>query len=131
MERDDGVFPARRKASYVLSDGRLYWKSGQVPQWVDGAFCQPLPDEMVDRGMPFGPKYVSIEPLAERARSIRPASKHTQAMRHQEELDAVGRIKGLETVRSDLAERQAEVDAEMTRLLQRVPLAGLYVFQAA
>ena len=54
MERDGTIFPTRRKANYALSDGRQYWKAGQVLQCVDGAFCQPLPEEMVDRNMPFG-----------------------------------------------------------------------------
>ena len=55
MERDGTIFPTRRKANYALSDGRQYWKAGQVLQCVDGAFCQPLPEEMVDRNVPFGP----------------------------------------------------------------------------
>ncbi len=119
MERDDTAYPTRRKANYTLSDGRQYWKAGQVLQCVDGAFCQPLPDEMVDRGMPFGPKYVSIEQLAEQAKSIRPSSKHVQAMQEREALDAAGRIKSLEAVRAELEERQSEVDAELNRLLQQ------------
>ena len=32
MERDDQVYPTRRKANYALSDGRQYWKAGQVLQ---------------------------------------------------------------------------------------------------
>ena len=86
IERDDTVFPTRRKANYALSDRRQYWKAGQVLQCVDGAFCQPMPEEMVDRGMPFGRKYVSIEQLAEQARSIRPAAQHVKAMKHRDEL---------------------------------------------
>ena len=65
MERDDSTYPTRRKANYALSDGRQYWKAGQVLQCVVGAFCQPMPDEMVDRGVPFGPKYIGIEQLAD------------------------------------------------------------------
>ena len=120
MERDGTIFPTRRKANYALSDGRQYWKAGQVLQCVDGAFCQPLPEEMVDRNMPFGPKYVAIEQLAEQARSIRPAAKHVLAMKERDELDAVGRIRSLEAVRAELAARQVEVDAELARLLRQV-----------
>lgn len=119
MERDDTVFPTRRKANYALSDGRQYWKAGQVLQCVDGAFCQPLPEEMVDRDMPFGPRYVAIEQLAEQARSIRPAAKHVQAMNQREELDAAGRIRSLEAIRSELAAQQIEVDSELAQLLQQ------------
>ncbi len=122
MERDDSTYPTRRKANYALSDGRQYWKAGQVLQCVVGAFCQPMPDEMVDRGVPFGPKYIGIEQLADQARSIRPAAKHVQAMKQLAELDAAGRIKSLEAVRAELAERQAEVDAEMAGLLEQVSL---------
>ena len=116
MERDDHVYPTRRKANYALSDGRQYWKAGQVLQCVDGAFCQPLPEEMVDRGMPFGPKYVALEQLEDQAKSIRPAVKHVKAMKHRDELDAEGRIKSLEAVRAGLVERQAAVDAELAQL---------------
>jgi hypothetical protein len=119
MERDDTAFPTRRKANYALSDGRQYWKAGQVLQCVDGAFCQPMPEEMVDRGMPFGPKYVALEQLADQARSIRPAAKHVEAMKLREELDAGGRIKGIEAVKAELAERQAEVEAEPALLLEQ------------
>ena len=119
MERDDSTYTTRRKANYALSDGRQYWKAGQVLQCVDGAFCQPMPDEMVDRGVPFGPKYVAIEQLAEQAKSIRPAAKHVKAMKLRNELDATGRIKSLEEVRAEFAERQAEVDVEMAGLLQK------------
>ena len=80
-DRDGHVYPTRRKASYALSDGRQYWKAGQVLQCVDGAFCQPLPEEMVDRGMPFGPKYVALEQLEDQAKSIRPAVKHVKQSR--------------------------------------------------
>ena len=119
MERDDTAYPTRRKANYALSDGRHYWKAGQVLQCVDGTFCQPVPEEMVDRGMPFGSRYVSIGQLADQAKSIRPAAKHVKAMKEREELDAAGRIKSLEAVRAELAERQGEVDAELARLLQQ------------
>ena len=119
MERDDTVYTTRRKANYALSDGRQYWKAGQVLQCVDGAFCKPLPEEMVDRGMPYGPKYVAIEQLENQAKSIRPAVKHVKAMKHRDELDAEGRIKSLEAVKAGLAERQADVDAELARLLQQ------------
>ena len=81
-----------------------------------------MPDEMVDRGMPFGPKYVDIQQLADQAKSIRPAAKHVKAMKLRGELDATGLILSLEAVRAELAERQAEVDAEMTRLLAQVSL---------
>lgn len=120
MERDDEEYPTRRKANYALSDGRRYWRAGQVLQCVDGAFCQPMPEEMVDRGMPFGPRYVSVGQLAEQARSIRPAAKHVKAMKQREELDAAGRIRSLEAVRAELEQRQAEVDAELAQLLQGV-----------
>ena len=83
---------------------------------MDGAFCQPLPEEMVDRGMPFGPKYVALEQLEDQAKSIRPAVKHVKAMKHRDELDAEGRIKSLEAVRDELVERQAAVDAELAQL---------------
>ena len=121
MERDDQVYSTRRKANYALSDGRQYWKAGQVLQCVDGAFCQPMPEEMVDRGMPFEPKYVSIEQLAEQAQSIRPAAKHIKAMQQRDEMDAVGRIKSLEAVKAELAGQQAAVDAEITLLLSQAP----------
>ena len=120
MERDDTTYPTRRKANYALSDGRQYWKAGQVLQCVDGTFCQPMPEEMIDRGLPFGPKYVSIEQLAEQAKSIRPAVKHMKAMQVREELDAAGRSKSLEAVRAGLAERQAEVDTELAQLMGNI-----------
>ena len=113
MERDDTVYPTRRRANYTLSDGRQYWKAGQVLQCVDGSFCQPMPEEMIDRGVPFGPKYVAIQQLADQAKSIRPAAKHVLAMRQRDELDAAGRIKSLEAVK-------AEVDVELARLLEQV-----------
>ena len=116
MERDDHVYPTRRKTNYALSDGRQYWKAGQVLQGVDGAFCQPLPEEMVDRGMSYGQKYVAIEQLENQAKSILPAVKHVKAMKHRDELDAAGRIKSLEAVRAELVERQAAVDAELAQL---------------
>ena len=119
MERDDQIYPKRRQANYALTDGRQYWKAGQVLQCVDGAFCQPLPEEMVDRGMPYGPKYVAIEQLADQAKSIRPSAKHVEAMKLRNELDAEGRIKSLEAVKAELAQRQAEVDAELSQLLQQ------------
>ena len=120
MERDDRAFSTRRKANYALSDGRQYWKAGQVLQCLDGAFCQPMPEEMADRGMPFGPKYVAIEQLADQAKSIRPAAKHVKAMQQREELDAAGRIKSLEVVRAEIGEYQAEVDAEIAQLITQV-----------
>ena len=95
MERDEWVYTTRRKANYALSDGRQFWNAGQVLQCVDGAFCKPLPEEMVDRGMPFGPRYVTIEQLEDQANSIRPALKHVKAMKHRDELDVEGRIKSL------------------------------------
>ena len=106
MERDDHVYPTRRKANYALSYLRQYWKAGQVLQCVDGALCQPLPEEMVDRGMPFVPNYVALEQPEDQAKSIRPAMEHVKAMKHRNELDAEGRIKSLEAVRDELLERQ-------------------------
>ena len=120
MERDDTAYPTRRKANYALSDGRQYWKGGQVLQCVDGAFCRPMPEEMEDRGIPFGPKYVALKQLADQARSIRPALKHVRARQQREELDAAGRIRSLEEVKAELAQRQVQVDAELIRLLQQV-----------
>ena len=120
MERDDTAYSTRRKANYALTDGRQYWKAGQVLQCVDGTFCQPLPEEMVDRGVPFGPKYVSIAQLADQAKSIRPVAKHVQAMQERESLDAAGRIKSLAAVKAELVEHQATVDAELAQLLEQV-----------
>ena len=117
-----GGIPFPNSGNYALSDGRQYWKAGQVLQCVDGAFCQPMPQEMVDQGMPFGPRYVSVEQLAEQARSIRPALKRVEAMKMRDELDAPGRITSLEAVKAELFQRQAEVDAELARLLERVSL---------
>ena len=97
----------------------MYWNAGQVLQCVDGAFCQPMPEEVVDRGVPFGPKYVAIEQLADQARSIRPAAKRVKAMEQREELDASGRTKSLEAVKPELGESQAEVDAEIAQLLSQ------------
>ena len=116
MERGDHVYPNRHKVDYVFSDERQYWKAGQVLQCMDRAFCQPLPEEMVDRGMPFRPKYVALEQLEDQAKSIRPAVKHVKAMKHRYELDAEGRIKSLEMVKDELVERQAAVDAELAQL---------------
>ena len=76
-------------SSGIFSQGQLRpfrWapvlEGRQVLQCVDGAFCQPLPEEMVDRGMPFGPKYVALEQLEDQAKSIRPVVKHVKAMKH-------------------------------------------------
>ena len=93
--------------------------SASILQCVDGAFCQPMPEEMVDQGMSFGPKYVAIEQLADQARSIRPAAKRVKAMEQREELDAAGRVKTLEGARAGLEERQAGVDAEIAQLLSQ------------
>ena len=120
MERDDVVYPTRRKANYALSDGRMYWNAGQVLQCVDGAFCQPMPEEMVDRGMPFGLKYIAIEQLADQARSIRPAAKRVKAMEQREVLDAAGRIRSLEAVKAELWESQTQVDAEIAQLVAQL-----------
>ena len=120
MERDEELYPTRRRANYALSDGRQYWNAGQVLQCVDGAFCRPMPEEMVDRGMPFGPRYVSVGQLADQARSIRPAAKHVKAMKEREELDAAGRIRSLEAVRAELAEQQAQIATELTELLRQL-----------
>ena len=79
-----------------------------------------MPEGMVDRGMPFGPKYMALEQLADQAKSIRPALKHVRAMQQREELDAAGRIKSLEEVKAELAERQAQVDTELAELFQDV-----------
>ena len=76
---------------------------------------------MVDRGMPFGPKYVALEQLEDQAKSIRPAVKHVKAMKHRDELEAEGRIKSLEAVRAELVERQADVDAEIAQLEGQIP----------
>ena len=119
MERDDTVYSTRRKANYALSDGRQYWKAGQVLQCVDGAFCQPLPEEMIDRGMPFGPKYMALERLEDQAKSIRPTTKHIKAMEQRDVLSAAGRIKDLETAKAELAEHLAGVDAELALLIRQ------------
>ena len=92
MERVDTSFPTRRKANYALTDGRQYWKAGQILQCVDGTFCQPMPREMVDLGMPFGPEYVALEQLADQAKFIRPAVKHVKTMKQRDETDAAGRM---------------------------------------
>ena len=65
-----------------------------------------MPDEMVDRGMPFGPKYVDIQQLADQAKSIMPAAKHVKAMKLRGELDATGLILSLEAVRAELLKLQ-------------------------
>ena len=75
---------------------------------------------MVNQGMPFGPKYVAIEQLADQARSIRPAAKRVKAMEQRGELDAAGRIKSLEAVKAGIGERQAEVDAETAQLVAQL-----------
>ena len=106
MERDDTAYPTGRKADCALPDGRQYWKAGQVLQCVDRVFCQPMHEEFVDRGMPFGPKGVAIEQFADQAKFIRLAAKQVLAMRQRGELDAAGRIMSLESVRAELAERQ-------------------------
>ena len=49
-----------------------------------------MPEEMVDRGVNFGPKYVSIEQLTSQAKFLRLAPKHVKAMQEHEELDAAG-----------------------------------------
>ena len=117
IERDEVVYPTRRRANYA--DGCIGGNAGQILQCVDGAFCQPMPEEMVDQGMSFGPKYVAIEQLANQARSIRPAAKRVKAMEQREELDAAGRVKTLEGARAGLEERQAGVDAEIAQLLSQ------------
>ena len=106
MERDDTAYPTGRKADCALPDGRQYWKTRQVLQCVDRVFCQPMHEEFVDRGMPFGPKGVAIEQFADQAKFIRLAAKQVLAMRQRGELDAAGRIMSLESVRVELAERQ-------------------------
>ena len=72
--------------------------------------------------MSFGPKYLVFEQLEDQAKSIRPAVEHVKAMKHRDELDAEGRIKGLEAVRDELVERQAAVDAEIAQLGDKFPL---------
>ena len=121
--RDHPLHGAGRPRLSHQAEGQLrpfrwtqYWKAGQVLQCVDGAFCQPLPEEMVDRGMPYGPKYVAIEQLENQAKSIRPAVKHVKAMKHRDELDAEGADQEPGGVRAELAERQAAVDAEIAQL---------------
>ena len=69
--------------------------------------------------MPFGPEYVAIEQLEDQANSIRPTLKHVKAKKIRDELDAEGRIKNLEAVRVELAERQAQVEAELASLLEQ------------
>ena len=86
---------------------------------VDGAFCQSMPEEMVDRGMSFGPKHVAIEQFENLANAVCPAVKHVKAMKHRDELNAEGRTKSLETVKIKLAESQEQVGAEITKLLAR------------
>ena len=120
MERDHAVFSTLHKANYALSDGRQYWSAGQALQCVAGAFCQPLPDEIVDQNMPFGPKYVPIEQLAEQGKSIRPSAKHVKVIEERELLDADGRIKGLEAVKAELVERQSAVDSKLAQLMQKI-----------
>lgn len=86
---------------------------------VDGAFREPLPDEIVDRGMPFSPKNVAIEQLESLAESIRLGVKHVKATKHGHELKAEGRIRSLEPVKAELAEPQERYDTEVTKLLGR------------
>ena len=74
----------------------------------------------MERGVPFVPKYMGIEQLEDQAKSIRIATKHVKGMKLRDQLDAQGRIKSIEAVKAELAERQAEVDAELTKLLEQV-----------
>ena len=108
MLRDNHVYNNRRQANYALSDGRQYWKAGQVIKCVDGAFCQPLPQDMAEQ-------------LENQAKSIRPAGKNVNAMKLREELNAAGRLKNLEAIKADLAKRQAAIDAEITQILGHTP----------
>ena len=121
MERDDRIYPKRRQANYVLSDGRKYWKAGQVLQCVNGAFCQPLPKERVDWGISSPPKYVPIGQLEDEAQSIRPALKHSKAMKLRDELDAQGRVNSPEAELAEIAYRQATVNAELAMLRKKSP----------
>ena len=93
MLRDNHVYHNRRQANYALSDGRQYWKAGQVIKCVDGAFCQPLPQDMAEQ-------------LDDQAKSIRPAGKNVKAMKLADEMDAASRLKTLETVKTELSERK-------------------------
>ena len=104
MLRDNHVYNNRRQANYALSDGRQYWRPGQVIQCVDGAFCQPLSPEMGQHP-------------EDQARSIRPAAKNVKAMKLPDEMDATSHLKNLETVKAELSERQAAVDAEIVKIL--------------
>ena len=120
MERDDRVYPKRRQANYVLTDGRQYWKAGQVLQCVDGAFCQPLPNEMVNCGMGIGGKYTAIAQLEDQAKSIRPAAKHAKVMKMRNEAYGAGRIKGRGEEQAELSERQAKINSELARLRKKL-----------
>ena len=86
---------------------------------MDGAYCEPLPEEIVDRGMPVGPKNVAIEQLENLAESIRPAVKQVKAMKPRHELNAEGGFRSLEPVKAELAEPQEQYDTEVTKLLGR------------
>ena len=120
MERSDGTYTTRSQANYALTDRRNRWSAGQVLQCKEGAFCEPLPEEMVDRAMPFGPRYVPLEQLEDQAESIRPSAKRTKAIEHRDRLDAAGRIKSLKQVQSELADQQAAIDTEISELLGHV-----------
>ena len=104
MLRDSYVYNNRRQANYALSDGRQYWIAGQVIKCADGAFCQPPPQD-------------AAEQLDDQAKSIRPAGKNVKAMKLPDEMDAASRLKKLETVKTELSERQATVDAEIAQIL--------------
>ena len=104
MLRDNHVYNNRRQANYALSDGRQYWKAGQVIKCADGAFCQPPPQDVAEQ-------------LEDQAKSIRPAGKNVKAMKLPDEMDAASRLKKLESVKAELSERQEAVDAEIAQIL--------------
>lgn len=79
-----------------------------------------MPEEMVEWGMPLGPRYVSFKQVADEAKSIRLAAKHVEAMRVREVLDAVGRMKSLKAVGADIMERQAAVDIDSGQLVRQI-----------
>ena len=126
MERDDVAYPNRRKANYALSDGRRYWKAGQVLQCVDGVFCQPMPEGMPDRGLPSGSKYMTVSQLADRAKSIRPSAKYVKAMKELDEHGADALIKSVPMLKDEIAaiNERAKPDIERgQRLRQSLSMA--------
>ena len=122
MERDHTTYPTRRKANYALSDGRKYWNAGQVLQCVDGAFCQPKPQEILDWGMP-SPGRFTIADLADQAKSIRPAAKQVIAATELERRRAAGRIMSHDMAKERIKELWDKIQAdsdEIERIRRRV-----------